>query len=218
MTPGAQELLSILSMLPDGLTDADLVQAKLPIPDSLTCKMTLIRTSLAFVDQDQHLKALFPIREHILHIHPPSNVLKLKLREHFHQILNLWDKFRNLNVADILPQISRNLGNFNSVLLDGLDPEGPDILQKFESILFLNQFYRQVQETYSPLLLRLSQQMLHWKDNKIFGEYLIQLLECSNSLPDLDFNGHITLGTQYFKSKDLLKQGKTQPLSWCPPN
>ncbi|KAJ7261954.1 hypothetical protein C8J57DRAFT_1633455, partial [Mycena rebaudengoi] len=208
MTPGAQELLSILSMLPDGLTDADLVQAKLPIPDSLTCKMTLIRTSLAFVDQDQHLKALFPIREHILHIHPPSNVLKLKLREHFHQILNLWDKFRNLNVADILPQISRNLGNFNSVLLDGLDPEGPDILQNFESILFLNQFYRQVQETYSPLLLRLSQQMLHWKDNEIFGEYLIQLLECSNSLPDLDFNGHITLGTQYFKSKDLLKQAR----------
>ncbi|KAJ7244704.1 hypothetical protein C8J57DRAFT_1680711 [Mycena rebaudengoi] len=38
MTPGAQELLSILSMLPDGLTDADLVQAKLPIIDILACK------------------------------------------------------------------------------------------------------------------------------------------------------------------------------------
>ncbi|KAJ7264359.1 hypothetical protein C8J57DRAFT_1624963 [Mycena rebaudengoi] len=33
MTSGAQELLSILSMLPDGLTDADLLQAKLPITD-----------------------------------------------------------------------------------------------------------------------------------------------------------------------------------------
>ncbi|KAJ7260559.1 P-loop containing nucleoside triphosphate hydrolase protein [Mycena rebaudengoi] len=61
MTPGAQELLSILSMLPDGLADANLVQAKLPIPDILSCKATLIRTALAFVDQDQHLKVLIPI-------------------------------------------------------------------------------------------------------------------------------------------------------------
>jgi hypothetical protein len=66
MTPGAQELLSILSMPPDGLTDADLVQAKLPIIDILACKTTLIRTSLAFVDHDQHLKVLVPVREHIL--------------------------------------------------------------------------------------------------------------------------------------------------------
>jgi hypothetical protein len=47
MTQGAQELLSILSMLPDGLTDADLVQAKLPIIDILACKTTLIQISLA---------------------------------------------------------------------------------------------------------------------------------------------------------------------------
>ncbi|KAJ7266504.1 hypothetical protein C8J57DRAFT_1717872 [Mycena rebaudengoi] len=61
MTPGAQELLSILSMLPDGLADANLVQAKLPIPDILGCKATLIGTALAFVAQDQHLKVLVPI-------------------------------------------------------------------------------------------------------------------------------------------------------------
>ncbi|KAJ7254876.1 P-loop containing nucleoside triphosphate hydrolase protein, partial [Mycena rebaudengoi] len=86
MTAGAQELLSILSILPDGLADADLVQAKLPIPDILACKATLIKTALAFIGQDQHLKVLVPIREHILHIHPPADALKLKLREHFHQI------------------------------------------------------------------------------------------------------------------------------------
>ncbi|KAJ7282219.1 hypothetical protein C8J57DRAFT_1553932, partial [Mycena rebaudengoi] len=85
MTLGAQELLSILSMLPDGLADADLVQAKLPSTDILACKTTLIQTALAFVDQDLHLKVLVPIREHILHIYPPANALKLKLREHFHQ-------------------------------------------------------------------------------------------------------------------------------------
>ncbi|KAJ7206166.1 hypothetical protein C8J57DRAFT_1615009 [Mycena rebaudengoi] len=208
MTPGAQELLSLLSMLPDGLADTDLVQAKLPIPDILSCKATLIQTALAFVGQDQHLKVLVPIREHILSIHPPADALKLKLREHFHQILDLWHQFRDLNITDILPQISGNLGNFNTVLHDGLEPEGPDIVQNFRSILFLNHFYYRVHTTYSPLLLQLSGQMLHWKDNQIFGEYLIELLETSAYLPDLDFNSNITLGTQHFTSKNPLEQSR----------
>ncbi|KAJ7247015.1 hypothetical protein C8J57DRAFT_1724666 [Mycena rebaudengoi] len=208
MTPGAQELLSLLSMLPDGLADADLVQAKLPIPDMLDCKATLIQTALAFVAQDQHLKVLVPIREHTLSIHPPANALKLKLREHFHQSLDLWNQFKNLNVADIHPQISGNLGNLNTVLHDGLEAEGPDIVQNLRSILFLNNFYQRVHDTYSPLLLQLSGKMLHWRDNEIFGEYLIGLLETSEHLPDLDFHSDITLGTQHFTSKDPLEQGR----------
>ncbi|KAJ7258212.1 hypothetical protein C8J57DRAFT_1720798 [Mycena rebaudengoi] len=208
MTSGAQELLSILSMLPDGLADADLVQAKLPIPDILACKATLIQTALAFVGQDQNLKVLVPIREHMLSTHPPTNSLKLKLREHFHQILDLWNQFKNLNVADILPKISQNLGNFNTVLLDGLESEGPDIVQNFRSILFLNHFYDRVQKTYLPLLLQLSEKMLHWKGNPIFGEYLVQLLETSAYFPDLDLNSDIALGTQHFQSKDPLEQAR----------
>jgi hypothetical protein len=176
MTPGAQELLSILSLLPDGLANTDLLQAKLPIPDILACKATLIQTALAFVGEDQHLKVLVPIREHLLSIHPPADTLKLKLRGHFHQILDLWNQFKDLNVTDIHPQISRNLGNFNTVLHDGLEREGPDIVQNFESILFLNRFYARVHNTYSPLLLQLSGKMLHWKGHPIFGDYLIELL------------------------------------------
>jgi hypothetical protein len=218
MTPGAQELLSILSMLPDGLADAYLVQAQLPILDILACKATLIQTALAFVGQDQHLKVLVPIREHILHTHPPANALKLKLREHFHQSLDLWNQFKNLNIADILPQISGNLGNFNTVLHDGLQTEGPDIVQNVRSILFLSNFYDRVHSTYSPFLFELSGQMLHWKDNEIFGEYLIRLLETSEYFPDLDLNSDITLGTQHFTSKDPLEQGKTQSRSLCSPN
>jgi hypothetical protein len=53
MTPEAQDLLSILSMLPDGFTDADLLQAELPITDILAGKTTLLRTALAFVDKDK---------------------------------------------------------------------------------------------------------------------------------------------------------------------
>jgi hypothetical protein len=52
--------------------------------------------------------------------------------------------------------------------------------------------------------------MLHWKDHQIFGEYLIELLETSQHLPDLDLNSDITLGTQHFTPKDPLEQSKTQ--------
>lgn len=47
MTPDAQQLLSILSMLPDGLSEADLIQSRLPIEHILLCKATLLRTALA---------------------------------------------------------------------------------------------------------------------------------------------------------------------------
>ncbi|KAJ7265635.1 hypothetical protein C8J57DRAFT_1718273 [Mycena rebaudengoi] len=208
MTRDAQELLSILSLLPDGVADADLVQAQLPLPNILACKATLIQTALAFVGQDQHLKVLVPIREYILNIHPPANALKLKVWEHFHEILDIWNQFKNLNVVHILPQISRNLGNFNTVLHDGLEQEGSDLVQNFESILFLSRFYGRVQCTYSPLLLQLSGKMLHWKGHPILGEYLIELLQSSHYLPDLDINSHITLGTQHFKSKDPVEQAR----------
>ncbi|KAJ7288724.1 P-loop containing nucleoside triphosphate hydrolase protein, partial [Mycena rebaudengoi] len=71
MTSGAQDLLSVLSMLPDGLSENNLIQMRLPIPHILACKSTLIRTSLAFIDKDHRLKVLVPIREHVLSVHPP---------------------------------------------------------------------------------------------------------------------------------------------------
>ncbi|KAJ7851267.1 P-loop containing nucleoside triphosphate hydrolase protein, partial [Mycena olivaceomarginata] len=71
MTPEAQDLASILSMLPDGLSDAELVQSNLPIENILTAKATLIRTSLAFISNKHRLYALVPIREHICVTHPP---------------------------------------------------------------------------------------------------------------------------------------------------
>ncbi|KAJ7252906.1 hypothetical protein C8J57DRAFT_1519698 [Mycena rebaudengoi] len=182
MTSAAQELLSILALLPDGLADADLVQAKLPIPDILACMATLIQTTLAFVGQDQHLKVLVPIQEHILIMHLPETALKLKLWQHFHQILDLWNQFRDLN--------------------------GPDFIQNLRSILFLNGFYGRAHNTYSLLLLQLSGQMLHWKGHPIFGEYLIELLSTSEYLPALDLNNDITRGTQHFKSKALLEQAR----------
>ncbi|KAJ6467813.1 hypothetical protein C8R45DRAFT_754762, partial [Mycena sanguinolenta] len=87
--PQALELLSLMSLLPDGISDIDLVRSKPPIPDILKCKATLIRTSLAYVDHAGRLKVLAPIREYIGAIRPPSPMLARWIRKHFNDLLAL---------------------------------------------------------------------------------------------------------------------------------
>ncbi|KAJ7493534.1 P-loop containing nucleoside triphosphate hydrolase protein, partial [Mycena latifolia] len=82
--PGAKTLLSLLSILPDGLSDVELLQSNLPIQEILRCKATLIGTSLAYTDGNQRLRSLVPIREHVFKFHPPSAHLIEPLRKHFH--------------------------------------------------------------------------------------------------------------------------------------
>jgi hypothetical protein len=151
MTPEAQDLLSILSILPDGLTDSDLLQAKLPITDIFASQSTLLRTSLAFVDKDHRIKVLMPIREYTRSTHPPRDALKHQLQHHFHGLLGLWNQFKNIAAEQIVPQITHNLGNINSVLEDALRANNSDIIHTFQSILFLNNFYRRMQSTSSRL-------------------------------------------------------------------
>ncbi|KAJ7336083.1 hypothetical protein DFH08DRAFT_784229 [Mycena albidolilacea] len=70
--PHAVDLLSLMALLSDGVSDTDLVQSELPIPTVWKCKATLVRTSLAYVDHVGRLKVLAPIREYICTTRPPS--------------------------------------------------------------------------------------------------------------------------------------------------
>ncbi|KAJ7857920.1 P-loop containing nucleoside triphosphate hydrolase protein, partial [Mycena olivaceomarginata] len=62
LLPQSQELLSLLSMLPDGLADVDLIQSKLPLENVLACKEALKSTALAYSNEHKQLKVLMPIR------------------------------------------------------------------------------------------------------------------------------------------------------------
>ncbi|KAJ7750745.1 P-loop containing nucleoside triphosphate hydrolase protein, partial [Mycena maculata] len=123
MTSGAQELLGILSMLPDGLSDADLIHSQLPIANILSCKATLLQVSLAYMGTTGNaprLMSLVPIREYIRDIHPPTPMLKGRLRQYFHQILHI----RNPGLAWIAPdnlvQVKNVFGNCHSLLSEAL--------------------------------------------------------------------------------------------------
>ncbi|KAF7363036.1 AAA domain-containing protein [Mycena venus] len=70
--PHAKQLLSLLSLLPDGIAEPDLLASKVPLPNIAHCKSVLMQTSLAYMDTNKRLKALSPIREYIRAAYPPA--------------------------------------------------------------------------------------------------------------------------------------------------
>ncbi|KAJ7166836.1 hypothetical protein C8R46DRAFT_1192145 [Mycena filopes] len=142
ITPQSRELLSLLSILPDGLSDIELVQSNLQIKDVLSCKSALIATSLAYRDSKGRLRSLVPIREHVRRFSPPPDALVQALRKLFHNLLVLYHKYNDWRLSGVLAQITTNLANLDEVLQWGLQPQSLDLAETIESITSLNSFYR----------------------------------------------------------------------------
>ncbi|KAJ6603339.1 P-loop containing nucleoside triphosphate hydrolase protein, partial [Mycena vulgaris] len=85
LLPGAKDLLSLLSILPDGLSDVQLVQSHFPIEHILACKAALLGTCLDYGNNNR-LKVLVPIREHIRFLYPPAAPLIKPLQDQFHSL------------------------------------------------------------------------------------------------------------------------------------
>ncbi|KAJ7799887.1 hypothetical protein B0H14DRAFT_3156281 [Mycena olivaceomarginata] len=113
--PGAQELLSLLSILPDGLSDVELVQSKLPIVNIRSCKAALIGTALAYIDKQKRIKVLLPIREYIHSVLPPGDSLIQPLLVYFQELLELYKEFHGTHSnSGIVAQISSNYANIQN--------------------------------------------------------------------------------------------------------
>ncbi|KAJ7741606.1 hypothetical protein B0H14DRAFT_473838 [Mycena olivaceomarginata] len=128
--PRAVDLLSLMSLLSDGISDMDLEQSKPPIAEILKCKMTLVRTSLAYIDHAGRLKVLAPIREYIRNVAPPSPDLVRPFRKYLNDLLKLWATWLSgspLAVSSFSAQLFSNLGNLHNLLLYGLDSDPVDL-------------------------------------------------------------------------------------------
>ncbi|KAF8199752.1 P-loop containing nucleoside triphosphate hydrolase protein [Mycena galopus ATCC 62051] len=206
MTPDAQDLLSILSLLPDGLSDADLVQSNLPIPNILACKSIVLRTSLAYSDSRQRLRVLVPIREHIRTIHPPSEGLRKPLWLHFCQVVDLWHQFDMLPSSDIVSKIGINLGNIHALLADGLGMEGQELVLNLRSIMALNLYSIHANRGPSPLISHLPEKLASLKTNEIYGQYLIMLFSTAAQVKIPDENRYLSLGNLHFQQASDLEK------------
>jgi hypothetical protein len=149
ITPGGKDLLRLLSILPDGLSDDELLQSNLPILDIWFCRATLIATSLAYIDNKRRLRSLMLIREHIQQFSPPSQFLMHPLRQHFHSLLKLYRKYNGTQLKGIVTKIALNLGNLQQALHLGLDTDCPDFADTIDSIFNLNSFNRIIHRSHT---------------------------------------------------------------------
>ncbi|KAJ6514669.1 hypothetical protein DFH09DRAFT_1288035 [Mycena vulgaris] len=151
--PHCRDLLSLLSILPDGLSDLELVQSKLSITDILTCRATLLSTSLAYIDDQKRLKTLVPIREYMARSYPPMDYLIQALFNYFHQLLEFQYKYQGtVSASEMTLQITSNLSNIQGLLLNRLQHQNPAAADTIYCVIYLNAFSRLASRGRTPLM------------------------------------------------------------------
>jgi hypothetical protein len=131
--------LSLLSMLPDGLSDVELVQSKFPIANILGCRAALICTALAYSDEHKRLKVLVPIREYMQKIQPPGDHLIRPLLKHFQELPEFFMEYQgNQTSSSTVARMSSNYSNIQTVLQNGLQQGHPDLVNSIYCACHLN--------------------------------------------------------------------------------
>ncbi|KAJ7773930.1 hypothetical protein B0H16DRAFT_1408682, partial [Mycena metata] len=122
-TSHSQELLSLLSILPDGLSDVELKQSKFAIQDILDCKRALLRTALAYLDDHKRLKALVPIREYMAKFRPPTDEMIGALFKHFQELLQVYaGNLGKPSSALYVERLNSNYTNIQNIIQNRLHP------------------------------------------------------------------------------------------------
>ncbi|KAJ7167200.1 hypothetical protein C8R43DRAFT_1121639 [Mycena crocata] len=185
---GARDLLTLVSILPDGISDTELLQSNVPINDILACKAALLRTSLAYIDPKSQLRALVPIREYMRQEYPPSAPLIQPLTRHFGDLIQFHRKYSgNQLSASTVGRITANLANFQQVfqtgLHAGLHQDNRELEGIIDSILSLNRFCALMGHP-RPLVMDDIPRVLAQKKNaKLDVMFITELLHSSSSHP-----------------------------------
>ncbi|KAJ7459691.1 hypothetical protein FB451DRAFT_1563419 [Mycena latifolia] len=175
---GAHDLLSVLSLLPDGISDSELTMLRLPIPNMGSARAALLRTSLAYAG-DGRLKTLAPIRQYVLKTYPPAPALVQRLIKYAYEMLVIWKSYRRMPSADLVPRLRANLGNLRTVLLHTVDIEQvqEDLILTGQTILMLHQFTETTTThgsgSHSKLIRLLPEIVERAGDDELHGRYLM---------------------------------------------
>ncbi|KAF8209179.1 hypothetical protein K438DRAFT_1811871 [Mycena galopus ATCC 62051] len=183
ITSDSKKLLSLLSILPNGLSEAELVQGQLGIPDILTCKVALLATSLAYRDTNQRLMLLMPIREYIQQVLPPSQSSIQAIHKYFHALLLLYTKYQGEQLRLLVHQITLNLANVQDIFQWGLHANASIIADTIRCALIMNNFYNEIGRGYSPLINDIRSPLSQLCDHRLEITFLIQLLRTQHYWP-----------------------------------
>ncbi|KAJ7912614.1 hypothetical protein B0H13DRAFT_2271432 [Mycena leptocephala] len=177
---GAIDLLSLLSILPDGLSDMELCQSKLPISGILTCRAALLRTSLTYLDDKKRLKSLVPIREYMQHFRPAALSLIQPLQIHYYILLQMYMKYSgSCEIANITEEITLNFSNIHHVLHQGLTARNPDLADAVNCTISLNSFSRLTGHGWH-MLMNSIEAVIQPNDHKLKVQFITEVFNSSN--------------------------------------
>jgi hypothetical protein len=201
--PHAKDLLSLLSILPDGLSDVELVQSKLPIDNILGCKTALIRTTLAYSNEHKQLKVLVPIREYMQKIQPPGQHLVQPLLKHFHDLLEFYVEYHGTqSSSSSVVQVSSNYSNIENILRHGLRNGHPDLVNSIYCTCYLNQFIQFMGQGASPLIGQIYDILPQPKNYQLEIHFIIELLRSRREYPNFDPDTLVSKALQHIKQFD----------------
>ncbi|KAJ7646451.1 P-loop containing nucleoside triphosphate hydrolase protein [Mycena polygramma] len=181
MTSGAKDLFSLLSILPDGLSSVELLQANLGIPHILKCKASLLATSLAYTDADHRVKMLMPIRQYAQQHLPATKSLLHPLQSYFHSLLELYRKERGISQMDGgIKRLTLNLGNVQEVLRQGLQEANNVALSvTIECTISFSNFSRINGHGYCSLMDHLQEVFPQLSDPQLELQFITELFHSS---------------------------------------
>ncbi|KAF8137885.1 hypothetical protein K438DRAFT_1881214, partial [Mycena galopus ATCC 62051] len=177
ITGGSKELLSLLSILPNGLSDRELLDAHLGIANILSCKAVLLATSLAYQDSNKRLLLLMPIREYIQRFLSSSQSHIQVIRSHFYTLLNLFMKHHGPQLQPVVNQITLNLANLYEVLKRGLYSGALTLAKTIHCVLFLNSFCRVTGGGHTPLMNDIQGLLPELCDHQLEICFLLEVLQ-----------------------------------------
>ncbi|KAJ7762222.1 hypothetical protein B0H16DRAFT_1688309 [Mycena metata] len=181
-TSYSQELLSLLSILPDGLSDVELKQSNFAIQDILDCKRALVRTALAYTDDHKRLKALIPIREYMAKFLPPTDKMIRPLFKHFQELLQVYaiDAGKQSS-ALYIERLTSNYTNIPNILQSGLYPGHPNLADSISCTSHFIQFNSNIAKGAIPLMDRVIALLPHSGDHQAKASFTVRLFGVQRS-------------------------------------
>ncbi|KAJ7933896.1 hypothetical protein B0H13DRAFT_1855752 [Mycena leptocephala] len=165
--PQSKDLLSLLSIFPDGLSNAELLQIKVPIDDILACKAALLRTSLAYTDNQRRLKVLVPIQEYVQRMHPPTDHLVCPGLKYFQELLSVYSSYEGtLSSVEIAAQIQSNFTNIQNILMMGFGIN-ENIVKTLYSACELDKYSRNTSNGGLPIMDHIAKHLPQPSDHRL---------------------------------------------------
>jgi hypothetical protein len=170
-------------MLPDGLSDVDLVQSKLPLEHPLKCKAVLKSTALAYSDENKQLKVLMPIREYIQQHLQPEDQLVHTLLKYFQDLLHFFVEYLGTESSvSTVRRMRSNFANIQNLLQWGLQEKHSNLLDNIRGVCNLNQLHWATNQGGTHLIGEIQHLLPHLGDQQLQLHVITELLGLSNHL------------------------------------